>query len=165
MRALSVVTYFVAYIGLSITLVESGAAESSGSEYFDDQKDLYRKEAWDQFFGYAVFFHFHPEIRVPTETAVLEALALAKHCQFAFARHVLAKNNHRFKSRTLELIELLEKIQAIDVSSKTVERTPRVFSKAVYWPISSNVASKVDQPEMLRVRIENRCTPLESGAP
>jgi hypothetical protein len=139
------------------------------------QKIRFKKGEWQTFFGNALYYRkkFLSDKDVPStffraRLLSLESVALAKHCQWDMSR-ALAKASidlgySMSNPVANDLSELRQALYYIELSHEfqapaKLQATPAngFFSSTVLWKVRGQSVAKVQNPDLLRIRVENRC--------
>ena len=140
------------------------------------QKLHYVNQDWPRFFAFAQFYRAnlaaHPEAvskKYRSRAFSLEALALAKHCQWDIARVIdqeglrlaaASPNIHQDQAELNEILEHLEAAHRFPAVLKTqaaqLNSTP-VFNSTLFWGIPPKELARIPHPRVLRVKVKNQC--------
>ena len=161
--------------------------------FSETQKALYKNAQWDLFFAYAQYYRknlmplfFDPNL------VTLEALALAKHCQFKPALEISEgisgvltllkkEKDQKFLSQPQlnrasvtadEALALIQVQAAIpgNVDTKEKDRKVSAFSRNLLWKIrneesrSTIIKQTIRTPRRLRVYVQNKCASTKGAA-
>lgn len=125
-------------------------------------KIFYEDQDWPRFFAYARAYRLRFDSSERSETELLEALALLRHCQAAPLKDLIAQLREEKKesSSTLDRIESLAetRFRGKSASEAKLIESPLLahFKGKAFRKLKSDQTSKFD-PAKMRVKVENLC--------
>lgn len=134
----------------------------------EDQKTAYREADWNRFFGFAYYYRSRA-LPFRARLYSLEALALARHCQWDAALLTLKEATVRAaqvgapSADRAELSEIQTHVEAIHRFPKILLTTDHsisispLFNSKRYWRVRPAQISQIQDPKNIRVRVENLC--------
>lgn len=138
------------------------------------QKIHYRRQEWQKFFGYARFYREKVlrsdeglKTKLRARLISLEAMALAKHCQWGPSRDLIdialklpQISSLSDRSELDEVRSYLELHHAYPHSNEAAgqpDKPRTLFTARVFWSLTSEQVARLSHPKNLRVVVENRC--------
>lgn len=135
------------------------------------QQVLYKKQNWDKFFAYALYYRSQYlnskgdfKLHWREEIVSLELFALAKLCHWDAVKSLVEKLKMKVSQYGLESEIQFQKIATqaqllLDYRYSTAS-SPSIQKKSQelqLWPIPDNFISKISHPKNLRLKVENKC--------